>query len=480
MASALVLVLSLQSNEQVIDTYRKASEHLARGAYSEAIRLCEELAKLRADKEGVLRVRVGAGNEDKEFEPRRVAGDASMQLAKNTADLEARLKLVDDAARWYQASVDLKLKKSEKLLEQARAERAKIAADLEGAKGAELLRRKLEAVKKDVTEKVLAREFEAAFGALEKARPQFAGHETAWEALKTDLQAAFQRWHDGLLGELRQDLEGFRPARVLAEPAVTAERLARYRIPAERAAAPRLSPLLGWAARLGMLLGRPPLNPAGAEALAVEAAPLGIAAWRAAAGLTLETLASGVKDPGAGSPLEQRWEAVVKAQGAFAAAAERVKGHASNAARQATGTAREDLQRWVADELPGFERRVAQVVKGLPDRDAPRAVEACLTRLESPAILAGAKPDGYASAEAELRELAARARLTPSLHARVTAGAAVARAYAGFLEGLPREEVLERCRPLLRDALAADPTALDPWKSKVSPRIAWIFDQVKP
>jgi hypothetical protein len=469
-----------QSNEQVLAAYQKAAEHHARGAYAEALRLCAELVKQRPDKEGVLRVRVGAGNEDKEFEPRRVAGDASMQLAKNAADLEARLRLVDDAIRWYQASSDLKLAKSAKLLEAARAERAKVVADLEGAKGAELLRRRVEAVRKDVTEKMIAREFEAAFASLEKARPQFAGSETAWEALRTDLQAEFQRWHDGLLAELRRDLEAFRPARVLAEPGPTAERLARFRIPPERVAAARLNPLVGWAGRLGSLLERAPLHAGEAEALAVEAARLGVLPWRAAAGLVLEPLAAGVKDPGAGASLEARWEAVSKAQGAFAAAAERFGNYVENASRQVPEAAREDLRRWRAEDLADLERRVAQAVKALPDRDAPRAVESCLAKLEAPAILEGARPDGYAAVEAELRELASRARLTGALQARLTAGVAIARAYAAFLEGVPREGVVERCRPAAREALAADPAAFDSWKPKVSPRVAWVLDQLKP
>ncbi len=465
-----------QTSEQSVETYRKAAEHVARGAYAEALRLCEELAKQRPDKEGLLRIRVGAGLEDREFEPRRLAGDACLAQAKNAADLEARQKLVDDAVRHYEASAKLGLKKSEKLLEGARAERAKVAAEVEGAKGAELLRRKLEAVKKEVTEKVIGREFEAAFAALEKAKPQFAGSETAWEGLRTDLQAEFSRWHDGLVADLRKEIEAFRPDRALADPAPTVQRLSRYRIPAERAAPSRLDPLLSWGARLGGLLEKRPPDAAAAESLGAEGLKLGPAAWKAAAGLSLEGLAAAVKDPGAVAGLEERWEAVARAQGAFAGAAARAR----SAGKDAPAAARSEIDRWLAEDLVLLEGRVAAVVKALPDRDAPLAVEKCLARLGDPSILAGARPDGYAGVEAELREILARSTFEPALRAKLLSGLAVAQAHALFLEGLPREQVLARCREQLQESARLDAAAPAAWKPKVSPRIAWVIDQSGP
>jgi hypothetical protein len=468
--------LALQTNEQAVEGYRKAAEHVSRGAYAEGLRLCEELVKQRPDKEGMLRIRVGAGLEDREFEPRRLSGDACLAQAKNAADLEARQKLVDEAIRHFEASAKLGLKKSEKLLESARAERAKVALEIAGARGAELLRRKIEAAKKEVTEKVIAREFEAAFAALEKAKPQFAGNETAWEGIRTDLQAEFGRWHDGLVSELRRDLEAFRPDRVLADPAPTAERLGRYRIPAERAAPSRLDPLLPWGARLGEILAKRPPDPAAAESLGAEGARLGAAAWRAATGLALEALAAAVKDPGAGAPLEERWQAVARAQGAFAGAA----GRARTSGKGAPPAARGEVDRWLAEDLTALERRVASVVKSLPDRDAPLTVEKCLARLADPAIAAGARPDGYAGVEAELREVLSRSTLEPPLRAKLLSGMAVARAHALFLEGAPREQVLERCAEPLRESARLDAAAPAAWKSRVSPRVAWVIEQAAP
>jgi hypothetical protein len=473
-----LLVLCLgQSNEQAIDTYRKASDHLARGAYAECLRLCEDLVKQRPDKEGVLRVRVGAGLEDREFEPRRLAGDASSELARNMADLEAKLKLVESALKWYQASADLKLEKSVKLLAQARAEKGKVEADLRGAAGIELLRRKIEAVKKSITEKVVALEFEAAFAELEKSRPEFQGQETAWKGLRADLEASFARWHEGLQAELRADLEGWKPGLVLGDPHPVAERLSRYRIAPERAAAARLDPLLGWAARLGTILEKKPLDLAAAEALALEGLALGPAPWRLAEGLVLEARTLQVRDPGSSRPLEDRWEAVTQAQGSFAAGALRGRTAVEGQLKTATGARKEELQGWLSQDLPGFERRVAEVVSKLPDRDAPRTVEKILSRLEGPQIVASGKPDGYTGVELELRETMGRATLEPPLHAQVQAGMAVARAYALFLEGVPRDQVLQRCGDLLRSAAREDQAALGRWKGKVSPRVAWILQE---
>jgi hypothetical protein len=472
MRLVIALLLAAQSNEQAVETYRKALDHQARGAHAEALRLCEDLVKARADKEGLLRVRVGAGLEDREFEPRRLAGDACLQLARNTADLEERLKRQDEALAWYQKAADLKLAKAGPLLAAAKAEREKTAKEIEGARGAELVRRRLEEVKTGVTKKVVDREFEAAFAEVEGARPRFPGQDAALDAMRADVAAAFGRWHDGLKADLRSDLEGARPAAVLAEPARFAERLARYRIPAAQAAPARLDPALAWAGRLGAWLAGG-ADPAAGEAVAADGLVHGAPAWRLAAGLVLERRAVAVKDPGAAAALDARWAAVNDAEGAFAAAASKLRSLAEKSAAESEGARKQDLAKWTAEELPAFERRVAEVRRGLPDRDAPKAVEGALARLKT---TAGAKPDAYAAVEAELDELRRRSVLDGPTRARLLAGLVVARAHALFLGGLPREEVLERCRPAVRDAVAADPGAFASWQDAVSPRVLWLVE----
>jgi hypothetical protein len=476
----LAAIAAVQANEQVLETYRKAAEHQARGAYAECLRLCDEIVKLRPDKEGVLRVRVGAGLEDKEFEPRRLAGDALMQQAKNMAELEAKLKLVDSAVKSYQASVDLKLEKSAKLLEVARAEKAKVEADIKGAAGAELFRRKVEAAKRAITEKVVARQFEGAFAELQKSKAELAEDATAWKGLKTDLEATFLRWHDGLAAELREDLAAFQPAQVLLEQSKTAERFARYRIPPEQAAPSRLNRAILWAGRLGLFLEKRPLDPTAGESLAKEALDLGAPHWRAAEGLVLEALAATVRDPGPSSALEARWESVLREEATFAGALERGRTLASAAAKAAEGARKEDLDRWLAEDLPAIERKVSEVRKSLPDRNAPRVAADALARLSDPAIAQGGRRDGYARVERELQDLVDRSRLDAPIRARVLAGIAVSRAYALFLDGLPREQVLERCRESAREALKGDAAAFDSWKETLSPRITWVLDQSKP
>jgi len=480
MTAALAVLLALQTSEQVLEGYRKATEHLARGAYAEAVRLCEDLARQRPDKEGILRVRVGAGLEDREFEPRRVAGDACLQQARNAADLKARQGLVEAALRWYQASADLGLEKAKGLLAAARAEKEKVEKDLAGAEGAELRRRRVEAVKKEVTGKIVGREFEAAFAVLEKARPDFEGDEAALSGIRADLEAEFRRWHDGLVAELRRDLEAFRPEQALREPAPTAERFARYRVAPAQAAPARLDPVLGWAARLGALVEGKPPDSAAALALAEEGVAFGVPAWRAAAGLALELLASQVRDPGPEAALDRRWEAVERAQAAFAPAADRARKVASGAAEKASGAAREDFKQWLAEDLPAFEGRVSRVAKSLPDRDAPAAVDKCLARLDDPAVVGGARGGGYAAVEAELRGLTERAAVEPAVRGRALAGRAAARACALFLEGLSREEVLEKCRDLLQEAYRADASQVDARAGRISPRVAWVFRQARP
>ncbi len=473
LAAALALLPALQSSEQVLGNYRKASDHVARGAYAEGLRLCEELARQRPDKEGVLRVRVGDGLEDREFEPRRLAGDACMRLALNAADLEARLKLLADAVRWYQASADLGLAKAKGLLDAARAEKEKTEKDIEGSKGAELLRRKVEAVKREVTEKIVRREFEAAYAALEKARPDFEGNAPALAGLQADLDAEFRRWLDGLVGDLRRDLEAFRPDRVLQEPGPTAERFARYRVPPAQAAPARLDPILGWGARLGVLLEGQSPDPVAALALGEEGIGFGATAWRAAAGLALEALASQVKDPGPAVSLDLRWEAVKRAEAVFAAAA-------ALARKAVSGAAGEDFKRWLAEDLAAFEGRAARAVRSLPDRDAPAAVDKLLARLEDPAVVAGARGEGYAAVEKEIQGVLSGAVVEPPVRGRALAGAAAARACALFLEGLPREQVLERCRSLLEEAYRADAPAVEALAGPLSPRVAWVFRQARP
>lgn len=478
--TALAILLALQSGEQLLEQYRKASDHVDRGAFAEGLRLCEELVRQRPDKEGVLRVRVGAGLEDRPFEPRRLAGDACLRLARNAAELETRLRHLDEAIRWYKASADLGLEKSKELLETARGEKEKAEKEMEGARGAELVRRRVEAVKKEVSERVVKREFEAAFEALEKAGPEFKGNEAALEALRSDLQAEFRRWHDGLVAELRRDLEGLRPAQALREPAEAARRFARYRVPPEQAAPARLDPFLGWGARLGTLLAGAPLDAAAAQAAAEEGLAFGVVAWRAAQGLALEALAAAVKDPGPAEALDRRWEAVTRHRDAFAAAAGRAREKASAAAREAGPAAREELNRWLAEDLAGFERRVAEVAAGLPDRDAPAAIGACLARLDDPAIAAGARGAGYEGMEKDLREILSKSRVQPADRGRALAGAAAARAYALFLEGMPREQVLEKCRDLAAEAHRADGAAVEALAARVSPRVGWVLRQAKP
>src|SRR5262249_43728829 len=110
----------------------------------------------------------------------------------------------------------------------------------------------------------------------------------------------------------------------------------------------------------------------------------------------------------------------------------------------------------------------------------PRAVEACLARLEGPAIRADARPDGYAALVEELEGLLPRAGADPQLAAKIKAGQGVARAHELFLRGSPREEGLSQCRERLQGALWGDPASLKPWKDKVSPRVSWVLDQLRP
>jgi hypothetical protein len=478
--AALAILLALQSSEQILEQFRKASEHVERGAFAEGLRLCEELVKQRPDKEGVLRVRVGAGLEDRPFEPRRLAGDACLRLALNAADLDSRLKHLDEALRWYKASADLGLEKSKGLLDAARAEKEKAEKEVEGSRGAELVRRKVEGVKKEVSERIVKREFEAAFAVLEKAGPDFKGNEAALEALRSDLKEEFRRWHDGLAAELRRDLEGLRPDRALREPAGAAGRFARCRVPPEQAAPARIDPFLKWGARLGALLEKPPLDDAAAQAVAEEGLAFGVVAWRAAEGLVLESLAARVKDPGAAEALDRRWESVTRAREAFAAAAERARGKVSAAAKEAGPAVREEFNRWVAEDLAAFELRVSEVAKSLPDRDAPAAIGACLERLDDPSIAAGARGAGYAGMEKELQEILSRSKVQPPERGRALAGAAAARAYALFLEGLPREQVLEKCRDLAGEAHRSDASAVEALAARISPRVGWVLRQAKP
>ena len=192
--------------------------------------------------------------------------------------------------------------------------------------------------------------------------------------------------------------------------------------------------------------------------------------WRLAEGLLLETLAAEVKDPGAAAPLEERWTKVLAAEARFAGAAARARA----AAAEATPARKADADRWTAEDLAAFQRRVDEVKKGLPDRDAPAALAKTLERLADPGIVAGGRRDGYGAVESEIAELIQRAALESSLKARALAALAVARAHALFLDGLPREKVLERCREPLKQAGAA---AVDVWKASVSPRVAWILEQ---
>jgi hypothetical protein len=472
MPTLILLLLAAQSNEQAVESYRKALELQARGAHAEALRLCEDLVKARPDKEGLLRIRVGAGLEDREFEPRRLAGDACLQLARNTADLEERLKKQDEGLAWFQKAADLKLAKASALLAAAKAEREKTAKEIEGAKGAELVRRRLEEVKVAVTKKVVDREFEPAFAEVEAARPRFPGQDAALDAMKADVAAAFGRWHDGLKADLRSDLDSARPAAVLAEPSRFAERLARYRVPAAQAAPTRLDPALAWAGRLGAWIGAG-ADPAAGEAIAGEGLAHGAVAWRLAAGIVLEKRAVGVKDPGAAAALDARWAAVSEAEGAFAASAAKLRQLAEKSAAESEGAKKQDLAKWTAEELPGFERRVADVRRGLPDRDAPKAVEAALAKLKA---TSGARAESYAALESELGELQRRSALDGPTQARLLAGLAVARAHALFLGGLAREEVQARCRPAVQAAVQADAMAFAPWKATLSPRVLWALE----
>ncbi len=464
-SSALFLVLALQTNEQLLEKYQSARRLVEQGAFADAVRACEELAKAKPDKEGVLRVRQGGAFNDLEFQPRRLAGDACARMARSAAELEIRAKHLDAALAWYRQAAGLGLKAAEPLAEAADADRKKTAEDLVRLKGADAMRRKLDAVKAVVTRHVVERGFEAAWAELEKARPDFAGlDQPGWDALKGDVDAQFKRWHDGLVADLAQDLETWKPAAALADPARFAERFARYAVDPARAAPARLDPSLPWAARLPGLAGE------AAEAHARDGLRFGVPHWRLAAGLLLERFAAGVKDPGAAAPLEERWTQVLAAEARFAGAATRAR----SAAAEAPPARKADAERWTAEDLAAFQRRVEGVKKGLPDRDAPAALARSLERLADPRIVAGGRAEGFGAVEAEIAELLQRSSLEPSLQAKALAGLAVARAHALFLDGLPREQVLERCREPLKKAGAA---ALEGWRTSTSPRVAWILDQ---
>jgi hypothetical protein len=461
-AVAVLLLLRAQSGEQLVEQYRKASDQASRGAFAEAIKLCEELVKAKADKEGVLRVRVGAGLEDREFEPRRLAGDSCAQLARATADGDERLKQLAEAVRWYQASSELGLSKSGPLLEKTRAELARVRKDVEAARLDDAERGRMTALKSSVSKLIADRSFRPALAEIDQARAALPSQAKALDLLKDDVESSFLRWQEGMLDDLRRDLASFAPERVR-----TVERFGRYRVPPERILASKVDPSLLWAEKLLKVLE----TPGGEEDVADEAVRYGFVFFRAAEGLLLERLAAAVKDPG--GDLDARWSAVSRAEAAFAAAAKRARARVA----QAKG---DDFVRWQKEELAALELRVAQVRRGLPERDAPRAVDACLARLDGASILADARPDGYAAVVEELEGLLPRAGADPQLAGRIKAGQAVARAHELFLRGSPREDVLSQCRERLQAALAADPASLKPWRERVSPRVSWVLDQVRP
>jgi hypothetical protein len=330
------------------------------------------------------------------------------------------------------------------------------------------MRRKLDELKAVVNRHVVERAFEAAWAALEKAKPDFAGpNQPGWDALKGGVETQFKRWQDALLADLAQDLETWKPAAARADAARFGERFARYRIDPARASPARLDPSLAWAARLPALLGPPAES---AEAAAKEALAFGLPHWRFAAGAILEGWAAAVRDPGASASLEERWTKVLEAEARFAGAAARARAALADAppARKA------DLERWAAEDLAAFTRRVEEVKKALPDRDAPATLAKTFERLNAPGIVAGGRRDGYGAVESEIQELLKRAALEPELKSRALAALGVARAHALFLDGLPREQVLDRCREPLKEAGAP---ALAAWKASVSPRVAWILEQ---
>jgi hypothetical protein len=270
-----------------------------------------------------------------------------------------------------------------------------------------------------------------------------------------------------MLEDLRRDLASFAPDRVRTDASKTIERFLRYRVPPERILASKTDPSLLWAENLLRILE----TPGGEEELADEAVRHGFEFFRAAEGLLLERLAAAVKDPG--GALDARWSAVSQTEAAFTSAAKRARERVARAKG-------DDFNRWQREDLAAVETRVAQVRRGLPERDAPRAVDACLARLESVSVLADARPDGYAAVVEELESLLARAGTDPQLSARIKVGQAVARAHELFLRGSPREDVLAQCRERLQAALAADAGSLKPWKERVSPRVSWVLDQVRP
>src|SRR4029077_19198500 len=122
----------------------------------------------------------------------------------------------------------------------------------------------------------------------------------------------------------------------------------------------------------------------------------------------LERLAAAVKDPG--GALDARWSAVSQTEAAFTSAAKRARERGARAEG-------DDFNRWQREDLAALETRVAQVRRGLPEPDAPRAVDACLARLDGASILADARPGGYAAVVGGLeRLLGARGADPATLH----------------------------------------------------------------
>ena len=471
----LLLICLPAQDSKVYEKYRNAVDQFNKGAYAETVRLCEEAAKDKPDKEGFLRVRVGAGYDDKEFEPRRLAGDAFMKQAEIVRDAPDKLKQVEAAIKWYQASSDLKLEKAKGLLESAIAEKKKLEAEISKGSQAGAFQKILDATRGVVMEKIAGRTYETAYSELEKAKPGFAGNEAAWNALKSDVDQALQRWHDGLVAELVQDLDGFKPATVISEPKKLAERFERYRVKPETASPSKLHGSLAWAVRLAEACAKE-LDPGTLETLALEGLAFGVGHWRLVEGVVLESFAAQVRDPGASAGVELRWAAVEKAEGPYRSAASRGRATVEAALKEAKGARKDELQRWIENDLAAADRRVDDVRRGLPDRDAPKAVAAGLSKLD--AVEIGSTRDGYAAVERELREIASKSKLDSSLEARLLAGIAIARASTLFLDGSTREQVLDKAGEAVREAKRRDEKAFDGWP-QLSPRLKWVIEQAK-
>jgi hypothetical protein len=140
---------------------------------------------------------------------------------------------------------------------------------------------------------------------------------------------------------------------------------------------------------------------------------------------------------------------------------------------------KEEMRKYLAETAVAYRQGAATALGRLARPETEEQIDQAVAGLKTTAVIVD--PDklrGISSGLAALQSDAGFLKLKAADQARAIFVAAVAQVEAGFLEGEPREKIVERCAPFASKAYKLDANVSAPWRDQLSPKVLSLLEEL--